>query len=57
MLGEGQLIKELKLGGVNHDGMRKWVKTMYMPKKNHISQGDIPITKGGGYHLKPTSRI
>jgi hypothetical protein len=57
MLGEGQLIKELKLGGVNHDGMRKWVKTMYMLKKNHISQGDIPITKGGGYHLKPTSRI
>jgi hypothetical protein len=23
MLGEGQQIRELKLGGVNHDGMRK----------------------------------
>jgi hypothetical protein len=32
MLGEGQLIRKLKLGGVNRDRMRKWVKTVYMPK-------------------------
>jgi hypothetical protein len=31
MLGEGQLIRELKLGRVNHDKMRKWVKTVYVP--------------------------
>jgi hypothetical protein len=32
MLGEGQLIRELKVGGVNHNRMRKWVKTMYVPE-------------------------
>jgi hypothetical protein len=32
MLGEDQLIRELKLGGVNHDRMRKWVKTVYLPE-------------------------
>jgi hypothetical protein len=29
------IIKELKLGGVNHDKMRKWVKTMYMPESTY----------------------
>jgi hypothetical protein len=43
MLGEGQLIRELKLGGVNHDRVRKWVKTVHARK--HISQGDLPPTK------------
>jgi hypothetical protein len=26
MLGEGQVIRELRLGGVNPDRMRKWVR-------------------------------
>jgi hypothetical protein len=55
MLGEGQLIKELKLGGVNQDRMRKCLKTVHARK--HLSQGDLPTSKGGGHHLQPTSKI
>jgi hypothetical protein len=47
MLGEGQLIRELKLGRVNQDRMRKWVKIVYVPESTYST------TKGGGYHLKP----
>jgi hypothetical protein len=32
MLGEGQLIRELKLGGANHDRIKKWVKTLFLPE-------------------------
>jgi hypothetical protein len=35
MLWEGQLIRELKLGGVNQDRTRKWVKTVYLPESTH----------------------
>jgi hypothetical protein len=35
MLGEGQLIRELKLGRVNHNRMRKWVKTVYVPESTY----------------------
>jgi hypothetical protein len=42
MLGEGQLIRELKLGEVHQDKMRKWIKTVRARK--HISQGDLPAT-------------
>jgi hypothetical protein len=38
MLGEGQLIKEVKLEGTNHDKMRKWVKTVYMPERHIIGR-------------------
>jgi hypothetical protein len=32
----GQLIRELKLGGANHDRMRKWVKTVHVSEStNH----------------------
>jgi hypothetical protein len=43
MLEEGQLIKKLKLGGVNHDKIRKWVKTVHARK--HVSPGELPTTK------------
>jgi hypothetical protein len=45
MLGEGQLIRELKLRGVNLNERRKWVKN------------DVHTTKGGGYYFKPASKI
>jgi hypothetical protein len=51
ILGEGQLIKELTLGGVNHSIMRKWGKTVYVPESTY------PATKGNGYHVKPGSKI
>jgi hypothetical protein len=54
MLGEDQLIRELKLGGVNHDRMRKWVKTVYLPETTY--HWETLSTKGGGYHLKPASK-
>jgi hypothetical protein len=56
MLGEVQLIRELKLGEANHDRMRKKIK-ICMHDRRHISQGDLPITKEGGYHFKLASRI
>jgi hypothetical protein len=34
-LGEGQLIRELKLGEVDHHRMRKQVKTMYLPESTY----------------------
>jgi hypothetical protein len=52
-LGEGQLIRKLKLGGVNHDRMGK----NCVGARKHISQGNLPDTKGGRYHLKSTSKI
>jgi hypothetical protein len=30
-----RMIKELKLGGANHDRMRKWVKTVYVPESTY----------------------
>jgi hypothetical protein len=51
VLGERQLIRELKLGGVNHDRMRKWEKTVYMPESNikgrpsHHKKRQIPLLK------------
>jgi hypothetical protein len=50
--GEGQLIRELKLEGVNHNRMRKWVKTVFVPESTY-AEGD----KRGGNHPKPTSKI
>jgi hypothetical protein len=43
MLGEGQLIQELKPGGVNHHRIRKWGKTVCA--RGHTSQGDLLATK------------
>jgi hypothetical protein len=45
MLAEGQLIRELKLGWVNHDRVREWIKTVYKPE-SHMSQGDPVRHKG-----------
>jgi hypothetical protein len=42
MLRERQLIRELKLGGVNHDGVREWVKTMYVPKSTYHRENFLP---------------
>jgi hypothetical protein len=49
MLREGQLIRDLKQGGINHDRVRECAR-------NHISHGDLPATKAEN-HLKPTSEI
>jgi hypothetical protein len=46
MLGKEQLTRELKLGGINHNRMRKWVKTVCA--RRHMSQGDLPATKEAG---------
>jgi hypothetical protein len=43
-MGEGQLIRELKLGGVNHDKKRKWVKTMYMPEDTYHRDILLPFS-------------
>jgi hypothetical protein len=33
-VGGGELIRALKLGGINHDRVvREWVKTVYMPER------------------------
>jgi hypothetical protein len=50
MLEEVQLIMELKLGEVNHDRMRKWVKTMCVPentyhRKTFPPQKEVDTTK------------
>jgi hypothetical protein len=34
-LGKSQLIRILKLGGVNHHQMRKWLKTAYVPESTY----------------------
>jgi hypothetical protein len=52
MLEERQLIRELKLEGVNHDRMRKWVKTCVCARKHIIeifpSQGRLIPSKEFG---------
>jgi hypothetical protein len=55
MLGVGQQISELKLGGVSHDRMMKWGKNVH--DRKHISQRDLLDTKEDGYHFKTVSRI
>jgi hypothetical protein len=42
MLGEGQLIRELKLGAVKHDRMRKWIKTVYVPQSTYHREAFLP---------------
>jgi hypothetical protein len=49
MLGEGQLTRELRLGGVNHSRIRKWVKTMYVlesiyHRETFLPQGEVDTT-------------
>jgi hypothetical protein len=44
-LGEGQLIRELKLGRVNHDRMRKCVKTVYVPESTYHRETFPPQRK------------
>jgi hypothetical protein len=44
MLGEGQLIRELKVGRINHDKIRKWVKTFLPQRKADITLSP-PIPK------------
>jgi hypothetical protein len=46
---EGQLMRELKLGGINHNRMRKWVKPVYC-QKVHVTgrpsrhkAGEVPL--------------
>jgi hypothetical protein len=57
MLEEDQLTRELKLGGVNYDEMRKWAKTMY--KQKHILQRGLPTRKrqGEGGDLSPLLKL
>jgi hypothetical protein len=45
--GEGQLTRELKLGGVNQDEMRKWVKTMYVLESTYHGETS-PIQRNKG---------
>jgi hypothetical protein len=45
MLGVGQLIPDLKLGGVNHIGKN------CVCARRHIAQGDFPATGRGGSHF------
>jgi hypothetical protein len=42
MLGEGQLIQELKLEGVNHKRMRKWVKNVYVSESTYHKETFLP---------------
>jgi hypothetical protein len=48
----GQLIRELKLGGVNHDTVRKWVKNCVCAEKQRSF-----CHKGGRHHIKHASKI
>jgi hypothetical protein len=48
---QGLLIRELTLGRVNHDRMRKWVRTMYVPestchRETFLPQRKIPFKAG-----------
>jgi hypothetical protein len=45
MLEKGHLIRELKLGGVNHDRMRTWVKTVLMPEGTYHTEIFSPQKK------------
>jgi hypothetical protein len=42
MLEEGQLIRELRLGEVNHDRMKKWVKTVFVPESTYHREAFLP---------------
>jgi hypothetical protein len=42
MLGEGQLIRELKLEEIYHCGMRKWIKTVYVPGSTYHVETFLP---------------
>jgi hypothetical protein len=50
MLGEGQLIRELNLGGVNYHGGNG------LHARNHILHGDLPTAKVDN-HPKPAFKI
>jgi hypothetical protein len=57
MLGEGQLIRELKLEGVNHYKLRKWVKIMCMPESMYHGGALSPQRDKGSWKLKAASKI
>jgi hypothetical protein len=48
MVGEDQLIRELKLGGVNHHRMREWVKTVYVPESTRHREPFLPQRNEAG---------
>jgi hypothetical protein len=45
MLGEGRLLRELKLRRINHDRTREWVKTVYAPESTYHRETFPPQRK------------